>query len=57
MTAKQAQQYLLDVVERLEECYDGFELQFMGGEPLMEFTTIKEVSEWAWQYPFKRSLK
>ena len=42
-TAKRA---ILDVFN--ETCFDGVSIQFMGGEPLLAFPLIKDVSEWLW---------
>lgn len=36
--------------------YDYFEIHFMGGEPLLEFNLIKEVSEWLWKQKFDKNL-
>lgn len=35
--------------------YKALELSFMGGEPLLEFDAIKEISEWMWsrEWPLK----
>lgn len=40
----------------LPDEYDAFEIHFMGGEPLLEFNLIKDVSEWLWQQKFNKSL-
>lgn len=49
-----AQKAILDVLN--ENNIDGVSIQFMGGEPLLAFPLIKEVSEWLWsmdtQYPY-----
>lgn len=42
-TAKRA---ILDVFN--ETGFDGVSIQFMGGEPLLAFPLIKDVSEWLW---------
>ena len=52
-----AKKYIEDIVSSLSNEYDEFEVQFMGGEPLMEFSLIKEVSEWLWTQYFPISLK
>ena len=50
-TAKRA---ILDVFD--ETGFDGVSIQFMGGEPLLAFPLIKDVSEWLWskniKYPY-----
>lgn len=50
-TAKRA---ILDVFD--ETGFDGVSIQFMGGEPLLGFPLIKDVSEWLWskniKYPY-----
>ena len=35
--------------------YKALELSMMGGEPLLEFEKIKEISEWMWsrEWPLK----
>lgn len=38
----------------LDDRYDSVEIQFMGGEPLLEFPLIKEVSKWLWSNKWKR---
>ena len=40
----------------LPDDYDSFEIHFMGGEPLLVFRLIKEVSEWLWNQEFDKSL-
>jgi sulfatase maturation enzyme AslB (radical SAM superfamily) len=38
------------IIEHLsaKDSFDEIEFDFMGGEPLLEFDTIKEISEWIW---------
>lgn len=47
-----------DIITRqmalLDEAYDSVEIQFMGGEPMLEFPLIKEVSEWLWSKEWNR---
>lgn len=50
MTSNQAKSYIKDIVLGLGSEYDEFDVQFMGGEPLLEFDLIKEVSEWLWKW-------
>lgn len=47
-TAKRA---ILDVFD--ETGFDGVSIQFMGGEPLLAFPLIKDVSEWLWSKNIK----
>lgn len=51
MTVLKAKKIL---TEQLNLITDGqpIEIQFMGGEPLLEFSLIKEVSEWLWNNGF-----
>lgn len=43
-------------VNALSDDYDSFEIHFMGGEPLLQFGLIKEVSEWLWTEEFHKRL-
>ena len=43
-------------IEALPDKYDSFEIHFMGGEPLLEFALIKDVSEWLWSEQFDKRL-
>ena len=49
-----------DIITRqmalLDDGYDSVEIQFMGGEPLLEFPLIKEVCEWLWSNEWKRQM-
>lgn len=45
-----------DNVDALPNDYDSFEIHFMGGEPLLKFDLIKEVSEWLWSEKFDKQL-
>lgn len=56
MTAIQACSYIERIVNNLDDSYGSFEIQFMGGEPLLAFDVIREVSEWAWIQSFKVGL-
>lgn len=38
-------------IKALDESYEAVEIQFMGGEPLLEFPLIKECAEWLWSTP------
>ncbi len=57
ITLKSAQDNLLKQIEGLEKDYDEFEVQFMGGEPLLVFSLIKQLSEWLWQQDWPLPLK
>ncbi len=57
MNAHRAKQIVSEQVNNLNESYDSVEIQFMGGEPLLEFSLIKEVSEWLWEAPIEKKLK
>lgn len=57
VTFEQAQGYLHRQIFSLVKKYEDFEVQFMGGEPLMVFPLIKEISEWLWRQPFPLPLK
>lgn len=56
MNAHRAKQIILEQVKNLDDSYDSVEIQFMGGEPLLEFPLIKEVSEWLWDTPIGKKL-
>ena len=56
MNAHRAKQIISEQVNDLDESYDSVEIQFMGGEPLLEFPLIKEVSEWLWEVPIEKNL-
>lgn len=43
-------------VNALPDEYDSFEIHFMGGEPLLEFSLIKKLSEWLWSEKFDKRL-
>lgn len=38
-------------MDALGDEYETVEIQFMGGEPLLEFPLIKECAEWLWSTP------
>lgn len=48
MTASKAKEIISEQLSLMGENYDSVEIQFMGGEPLLEFPLIKEISEWLW---------
>lgn len=56
MNATKAKQIILDQMSLLGDDYDSVEIQFMGGEPLLEYTLIKDVSEWLWTLSMDKKL-
>lgn len=56
MTASRAMQIIQEQLSLLDDSYDSVEIQFMGGEPLLEFPLIKEVSEWLWVQSMEKQL-
>lgn len=48
MTVDRAKQIIREQMSSLSDDYDSVEIQFMGGEPLLEFSLIRKVSEWLW---------
>ena len=56
MTVTQAKQYVEETVCAMDDSYDEFEVQFMGGEPLLRYPLIMEVSEWLWNETFPKPL-
>ena len=56
MTAGRAKQIIQEQMSSLSDDYDSVEIQFMGGEPLLEFPLIKEVSEWLWSTTFSKKI-
>ena len=56
MTASKARQIIQEQLSLLDDSYDSVEIQFMGGEPLLEFSLIKEVSEWLWSLSMGKQL-
>lgn len=50
MTVPDAKQYISEQVSKLDlGKFDEFEVQFMGGEPLLQFPLIREISNWLWR--------
>lgn len=49
MSVDKAKVIISEQLELLCNNYTHVEIQFMGGEPLLEFPLIKEVSEWVWE--------
>lgn len=56
MTVGKAKRVITDQLFCLGDEYDSVEIQFMGGEPLLEYPLIKEVSEWLWSLPINQRL-
>ena len=57
MTKDVAKKVLEKSITALDDSYDSVIIQFMGGEPLLYFDLIKEVSEWLWSIEFKVKIK
>lgn len=51
MDIYRAKQIIQEQIALLDDRYDSVEIQFMGGEPLLEFALIKECAEWLWATP------
>lgn len=56
MTVDRAKRIIQDQMSSLKDYYDSVEIQFMGGEPLLEFSLIKEISEWLWSSVYADKL-
>ncbi len=56
MNIDDAKRYVSEIVDALDDSYTEFEVQLMGGEPLLRFKFIRELSEWLWQQNFKIPL-
>lgn len=56
MTVEKAKQVIMDQLSNLGDEYDSVEIQYMGGEPLLEYPLIKEVSEWLWSLRMNQRL-
>lgn len=48
MTVDTAKKCILKTIDSLDDTFGGIIVQFMGGEPLMQFDLIKEVTNWLW---------
>ena len=51
MTFEAAQRFITEQVSLAKDSYDSFEIQFMGGEPFLEFSLIKRIARWLWTEP------
>lgn len=56
MNEDKAKRFITEQIALLDEEYDSVEIQFMGGEPLLEFSLIKRISEWLWSIPMEKKL-
>lgn len=57
MSVESAKKVLQRAIEALDDSYDSIIVQFMGGEPMLNFDLIKEVSEWLWSQNLKVKIK
>lgn len=53
MTIDSAKAIVKKGIDSVEDCYDSIEIQFMGGEPLVQFPIIRDVCEWLWRTEHK----
>lgn len=56
MSVDKAKQIISAQISSLDDDYDSVEIQFMGGEPLLEYPLIKEISEWIWGSTFSKKI-
>ena len=58
MSLDDAKTYITQALEDADcEQYSSFDVQLMGGEPLMEFDMIRRLSEWLWKTSFPLPLR
>ncbi len=57
MSIESAKKILQTEINNLDSSYDSIIVQFMGGEPMLHFDLIKEVSEWLWKLDLKVEIK
>ena len=57
MSFDMAKKSLLRQIQTLGNDYTEFDVQFMGGEPMMVFPLLKSISEWLWQQHFNQKLR
>lgn len=50
MSLQKTKEIISEQLSLLGDDIDTVEIQFMGGEPLLEFPLIKEISEWIWNH-------
>lgn len=48
MSEAKVKSIIQEQMDALGDDYEAIEIQFMGGEPLLEFPLIKECAEWLW---------
>lgn len=53
MTVDAAKLIIKKAIDSVDAPYNSIDIQFMGGEPLMQFDLIREVSEWLWNLDLK----
>ncbi len=51
MSMEKAKSIIQEQIKALDDNYEAIEIQFMGGEPLLEFPLVKECAEWLWSTP------
>lgn len=56
MSKSRLQSLILEKTASITDEYDSFEIHFMGGEPLLEFPLIRDISEWIWNQRFSKEL-
>ena len=55
MTFESAQNFIIEQISLAKDNYDSFEIQFMGGEPLLEFPLIQKLASWLWDVkPYRK---
>jgi len=57
MSVETAKKCLMNAIDELDDKYDSIIVQFMGGEPMLHFSLVKEVSEWLWSLDLKVKIK
>lgn len=57
MSVESAKNVLRKTIDGLDDTYDSVIVQFMGGEPLLRFDLVREVSEWLWGLDLKVRIK
>ena len=48
MTIDSARHIVSKAIDDVDNHYNQIDIQFMGGEPLLQFDLLKEISEWIW---------
>ena len=51
MSMEKAKSIIQEQIKASDDNYEAIEIQFMGGEPLLEFPLVKECAEWLWSTP------